>query len=84
MNVLRRGLYCAAVTVLASTSLFAQTRTFPLRNASGLSAPKVKPEAVTYLGRKCVHLTVEGEDNGGLVLLPGTDFQDGVIERISR
>jgi hypothetical protein len=70
--------------VLVATSVFAQTpahlQTFPLRDAAGLTAPKVKTEAVTYLGRKCVRLTVEGEDNAGLVLLPGTDFQDGVIE----
>ena len=72
----------AAVTLLVTTSLIAQkpAQTFPLHDATGLSAPKVKPEAVTYLGRKCVRLTVEGEDNAGLVLLPGTDFQDGVIE----
>jgi len=78
MNMLR----LAAVTSLVTSSLFAQkpAQTFPLRDASGLIAPKVKPEAVTYLGRKCLRLTVEGEDNAGLVLLPGTDFQDGVIE----
>ncbi len=72
------------VTVLAAGGLFAQTpsrpQTFPLHDAAGLAAPKVKAEAVTYLGRKCVRLTVEGEDHEGLVLLPGTDFQDGVIE----
>ena len=58
---------CAA-TVLVSHSLFAET------------PPKIKTEEVNYLGRKCVRLTVEGEDDSGLRLLPETDFQDGVIE----
>src|SRR5712671_3711702 len=82
MSILRLGFRYAAVTVLMTSSLFAQKpmQTFSLHDAASLSAPKVKPEAVTYLGRKCVRLTVEGEDNAGLVLLPGTDFQDGVIE----
>lgn len=84
MIVLRRWLTLSARTLLAASCLFAQTparvQTFPLRDTSGLTAPKVKTEAVTYLGRKCVRITTEGEDNGGLVLLPGTDFQDGVIE----
>jgi hypothetical protein len=85
MIVFKYGLPCAAV-VLAVSSLAApapppaHVQTFPLRDAAGLTAPKAMTEAVTYLGRKCVRLTVEGEDNAGLVLLPGTDFQDGVIE----
>ena len=45
-----------------------------------LIATKVKTEAVKYLGRESVRITVEGEDTAGLALLPGTDFQDGVIE----
>jgi len=73
-----------AVLLLMSSSVFAQTpphvQTFSLRDAANLFAPKTKTEAVTYLARKCVRMTVEGEDNAGLVLLPGTDFQDGVIE----
>ncbi len=80
----QRWLGFGVVTVLAAGCLLAQTpsrvQTFPLNDAAGLAAPKVKAEAVTYLGRKCVRLTVEGEDHEGLILLPGTDFQDGVIE----
>lgn len=53
---------------------------FPLRDTSGLQARGVKAEAVTYKGRRCVKITVDGEDRAGPVLLPGTDFQDGVIE----
>jgi hypothetical protein len=69
---------------LAASCLFAKTparvQTFPLRDTTGLIAPKLKTEAVQYLGRKSVRITMEGEDHEGLALLPGTDFQDGVIE----
>ncbi|HXB53245.1 MAG TPA: hypothetical protein VN461_00550 [Vicinamibacteria bacterium] len=82
--MLRRCFNCSAVTVLAASCLFAQTsgpvQTFPLRDTTGLIAPKVKTEAVKYLGRECVRVTIEGEDHAGIALLPGTDFQDGVIE----
>jgi hypothetical protein len=73
-----------ALTLLAATCLFAETpprvQTFPLHDTAGLIAPNVKTEAVKYLGRKSVRITMEGEDHEGLALLPGTDFQDGVIE----
>src|ERR1700730_16271373 len=73
-----------AAAVLAAGGLFAQTpadvQTFPLRDTAGLIAPKAKTEAVKYLGREAVRVTVEQEDRDGLALLPGTDFQDGVIE----
>lgn len=82
--MLKRSLNCSAVTVLAAGCLFAQPparlQTFPLRDTAGLIAPKMKTEAVNYLGRKSVRITLDGEDHEGLVLLPGTDFQDGVIE----
>ncbi|MGA7786163.1 MAG: hypothetical protein WB997_16085, partial [Candidatus Acidiferrales bacterium] len=82
--MLKRLLICSAVTVLAAGCLFAKTlprvQNFPLRDATGLIAPKVKAVAANYLGRKSVRITMEGDDHDGLVLLPGTDFQDGVIE----
>jgi hypothetical protein len=75
---------CGFVALLAAGDAFAQTparvQTFPLRDTTGLIASKVKAAAVKYLGRDCVRITVEGEDAAGLALLPGTDFQDGVIE----
>jgi hypothetical protein len=75
---------CSVVSVLVSAGLFARApsrlQTFPLVDTRGLVAPNVKVEAVKYLGRPCVRITMEGEDHGGLALLPGTDFQDGVIE----
>jgi len=84
MITLKTWLSCTAVTVLVCSYLFAEPRTdvqiFPLRNTTGLSAPQVKTEAVKYLGRDSVRITIEGDDHEGLALLPGTDFQDGVIE----
>ena len=82
--ILQGWLRHSAVPVLAASCLFAQTparvQTFPLRDPSGLIAPNVKTEAVKYLGRESVRMTIAGEDHEGLALLPGTDFQDGVIE----
>jgi hypothetical protein len=77
-------LICSAVSMVAASSLFAptwaSTQTFPLRDTAGLIAPKLKLQAVQYSGRRAVRITMDGEDHGGLALLPGTDFQDGVIE----
>ncbi len=40
---------------------------------------KVRSDPVTItLGRKCVRITMDGDDRDGLALLPGTDFQDAV------
>jgi hypothetical protein len=82
--LLKRWLNYSALIVLAASFLFAQTvphvQTFPLTSTTGLVAPNVKTEAATYRGRKCVRITMAGEDNAGLALLPGTEFQDGVIE----
>ena len=85
MMMRKRWFECAAMTVLAAGSLWAadtpaRVQTFPLRDATGLIAPKVKAEAVKYLGREAVRITMDGDDHEGLALLPGTDFQDGVIE----
>src|SRR5271165_6372131 len=82
--MVKRWLNSSAVTVVAAGCLFAQTplrvQTFSHRDATGLIAPKAKAEAVKYLGHKCVRITMEGDDRDGLALLPGTYFQDGVIE----
>src|ERR1700733_6214918 len=85
-TTVRRWLRFSAIPILAlvAASLFARTperpQFFPLHDANGLIAPKVKTEAVNYLGRKSVRITMEGNDHDGLALLSGTDFQDGVIE----
>jgi hypothetical protein len=77
-------LACGAAAVLAASALHAETpapvQSFPLRDTTGLIASKATTEAVTYLGRPSVRVTVSGEDGAGLVFLPGTDFQDGTIE----
>ncbi len=82
--MLKRWLNYCAVTGIATSSLFAQApaqvQTFPLKDTTGLTAPNVKTAAVKYLGRQSVRITVDGADHEGLALLPGTDFQDGVIE----
>jgi hypothetical protein len=86
MITLESWLNCTGVTLLAfaATCLFAEpsakVQIFPLRDTAGLSAPHVKTEAVKYLGRESVRMTIEGEDHEGLTLLPGTDFQYGVFE----
>jgi hypothetical protein len=84
-KVMRKRLrICTAVTLFAAGGLWADTpphvQTYPLRDTTGLIAPKVKTEAVNYMGRKSVRMTMDGDDRDGLALLPGTDFQDGVIE----
>src|SRR5580704_10893796 len=83
-DILKSWLNCSAVTLLAASCLFAEAlaraQTFPLHDTDGLTTQNAKTEAVKYLGRKSVRITMEGEDHEGLALLPGTDFQDGVIE----
>jgi len=74
-----------AAVLLPVSSFFlhapAHVQTFPLRDATGLIAPRVKAESAAYLGRKSVRITMEGDDHDGLALLPGTEnFQDGTIE----
>lgn len=82
--MLKRCLIYSLLTILAASCLFAKTpsrvQTFPLRDTTGLIAPNANMEAVSYLGRRSVRITMEGDDQEGLALLPGTDFQDGVIE----
>ena len=78
--MLKRLPAVCASAAFAMSSLFAQTLRFPLKDATGLAAPDVRLEAVSYLGRKCIRMTVGGADRAGVVLLPGTGFQDGVID----
>lgn len=62
----------------ANTS--AQTvQDFPLRDTTGVSAPKAKIESVEHLGRRALKLTMTPEQYGP-AWLTGVDFQDGVIE----
>ncbi len=72
-----------AVSLFACCSVApvqAGAQSFPLQDPAGLSAPGVKVEAADYLGRKCIRVTTDEKAEQGLVLLPGTGFQDGTIE----
>jgi hypothetical protein len=74
--------YCAVAALLAGgarAQLQHTAQTYPLRDTTGLLLQNVKTEAVDYQGRKAVRLTMEGNGDG-FAVLPGTDFQDGVIE----
>lgn len=55
---------------------------FPLVDTLELDARNVKVEAVDYLGRKAVRLSVveRGEATDGLAFLRGVEFADGTIE----
>jgi hypothetical protein len=57
-----------------------KVQTFALTDAKDVSLRGAKAEAVEYKGRKAVRLTMPGDQDVGLALLPGVDFQDGVIE----
>src|SRR5262245_56695064 len=82
--MIKRGCFGWGVVMAAVSGLFAGkptgVQTFPLRDTTSLVATSVKTQAVRYLGRDAVRLTMDGEDHSGLALLSGTDFQDGVIE----
>jgi len=54
-------------------------QSFPLDTVAGLDAHDVKVEPAEYLGRKAIRLTMDKQD-GGLVVLKGSDLQDGTIE----
>lgn len=58
--------------------------TIPLDSLDGLKPVNVLTEAVTYQGRKAVRVmetpTGREKDASTLVLLPGTEMEDGVIE----
>jgi len=77
-NLLKYG----AMAVLATGSGWGQTtapQIFPLHDTTGLINRNVKVEAVQYEGRAAVRLTMDGSADG-FAVLPGTDFEDGVIE----
>ena len=55
-----------------------------LEAASNLQLHNVTAQSVTYKGRKAVRIAASGAENlsdgARLAVLPGTDFEDGVIE----
>jgi hypothetical protein len=56
---------------------------FPPDSAAGFEAAGTKPEAVAYRGRRAIKLLDSSEQSksgGGMAILKGSDFKDGVIE----
>ena len=74
---------CASALVLGvclcAAGQSSTVQSFPLDTVAGLDAQNVKVEPAEYLGRKAIRLTMDSQD-GGLVLLKGSDLQDGTIE----
>ncbi len=70
-----------ALVITASACLPGTLRgqSFPLDTAKGLEAHGVTMEPVMFKGRKGLH-AVATSDSGGVVVVSGTSFHDGVIE----
>ena len=69
-----------ALLLLASFARAASNiQTFALTDPKKLVLVNIKADAVEYQGRNAVRLTKDTEKDG-FALLPGTDFQDGIIE----
>jgi hypothetical protein len=74
--------FAAIALALAVTATLPGTlsgQTFPLDSANGLEPHGVTMEPATYKGRKSLH-AVAASDAGGVVVVSGTSFHDGVIE----
>ena len=64
-----------------AAALYAQS--FPLDSTQGLKFNKTQAEAVTYKGRKAIRAAHAPDAGGGentVIVVSGTDFQDGTIE----
>ncbi len=76
-------LLALAIGLGTNSRSFAQappgTQSFALADTKDLVLLNVKADVVEYQGRKAVRLTKDVEKDG-FALLPGTDFQDGIIE----
>jgi len=71
----------APSTSLASSASAPGARTFSLQDTKDLvPAAPVKAEPVVYQGRKAVRITMGDGDHDGMVVLPGSEIQDGIIE----
>lgn len=68
-----------ALAAIASLPGTLRGQSFPLDSAKGLDAHGVTLEPATYKGRKSIH-AVANSDAGGVVVVSGTSFHDGVIE----
>jgi len=79
---MRAFLSLLAATLISLTA--AQAQTISLNSPAQLTLVNVKAETVTFKGRKALRVRdaapPETGDEGRLVILTKTDFQDGVIE----
>jgi len=82
MSRLRISFVATIFWIFATTTIHAQT--ISLDSPDQLKLMNVKVESVTFKGRKALRVldaAAEGVgDEGRMVILPKTDFQDGVIE----
>ncbi|MGK2857604.1 MAG: hypothetical protein ACSLFQ_10405 [Thermoanaerobaculia bacterium] len=91
MRRLQAVLISTGIMILAPCAALAAggERTYLLKSASGLLLRNVAAEAAVYDGRPAVRLTetpapdaaqARGSDGHSVAILPGSDFEDGVIE----
>jgi len=77
------SLFAATLSILATTTALT-AQTIPIDSPDQLKLVNVKAETVTFKGRKALRVHDAAPpglgDEGRLVVLPKTDFQDGVIE----
>jgi hypothetical protein len=80
------SVFGAALSILAAVraSPEVQAQTISLDSPAQLKLVNVKAETVTFKGRKALRVLDAAQagtgDEGRLVVLPNTDFQDGIIE----
>jgi hypothetical protein len=81
---LSRSLLGSTLCIFAMALTEVQAQTIPIDSPDHLKLVNVKAESVTFKGRKALRVRDAAPpglgDEGRLVILPGTDFQDGVIE----
>ena len=81
---LSRSLFRATLCIFATALTAVQAQTIPIDSPHQLKLVNVKAESVTFKGRKALRVHDAAApglgDEGRLVILPVTDFQDGVIE----
>jgi hypothetical protein len=81
---LSRSLLGVTLSIFATALTAVQAQTIPINSPDQLKLVNVKAESVTFKGRKALRVRDAAPpglgDEGRLVILANTDFQDGVIE----
>ncbi|HEX4947089.1 MAG TPA: hypothetical protein VFZ34_10510, partial [Blastocatellia bacterium] len=84
MNRNSVSILIALVLLAVSASTQTKSKTIALDKLTDAKPRNVKPEPVTFKGKKALHVTDAAPPTSGdgdrLLLLTGTDFQNGVIE----